>query len=89
MPTDSDINTCPHIALTDSNIEWDPRGVEMATNRPYGENAILVNVMMAGEKRRWVAVENESNLCLGSISSHLVPEIWYEILINYVTVKSF
>ena len=31
---------------------------------------------------------HESDLCLGSISSDLVPEICYERLINYVTVNS-
>ena len=45
--------------------------------------------MMAGEKRRQVAVEHKNDLCLGSIYSHLVPEICYERLINSVTVNSF
>ena len=44
--------------------------------------------MTAGEKRLRVVVEHDSDLCLGSISSHLVPEICYEMLINYVTVNS-
>ena len=76
------------MVLTDSEIEWDPHGAEMATNRPYGENAIRFNSMMAGDKRRQVAVEHESDLYLGSISSHLVPDICYEILINAITVNS-
>ena len=38
--TDAYINTCPHMVLTDIEIEWDPDGLEMATNRPYGDNAI-------------------------------------------------
>ena len=45
--------------------------------------------MESGDKRRRVAVEHESNLCLGSICRHLVPEVCYERLVNYVTVKSF
>ena len=45
--------------------------------------------MTEGEKRRRLVVEYESDLCLGSISSHLVPEICYEILINSVTFNSF
>ena len=85
--TDAEINTCPQMVITDSELEWDPHGVEMDTNRPYRENAIRVNAITVGEKRRRVEVENESNLCLGSIFSHLVPEICYEILINYVTVN--
>ena len=59
----------------------------MATNRPYGDNAIRVNAMTAGEKIRRVAGEHESNLCLGSVSSHLVPDLCYERLINSVTVN--
>ena len=43
---------------------------------------------MPGDKRRRVAVEHESNLCLGSICRHLVPEVCYERLVNYVTVNS-
>ena len=35
VPTDAEINTCPHMVLTYSEIEWDPHGVEMATNRTY------------------------------------------------------
>ena len=61
----------------------------MATNRPYGDNAIRVNAMTEGDKRRQAAVENERNLCLGSIYTHLVQEICYERLINSVTVNSF
>ena len=44
---------------------------------------------MPGDKRRRVAVYHESNLCLGSISIHLVPEVCYERLVNYVTVNSY
>ena len=73
VPTYAEINTCPHMVLTDSVIEWDPQLVEISTNRPYEDNYIRVNAITAGDKRRWVAVEHESDLCLGSISSHLVP----------------
>ena len=31
VPTDAEINTCPHMVITDSEIEWDPHGVEMGT----------------------------------------------------------
>ena len=27
VPTDAEINTCPHMVLIDSEIEWDPHGV--------------------------------------------------------------
>ena len=61
----------------------------MSTNRPYGDNAIRVNAMTEGDKRRQAAVEHERKLCLGSIYTHLVQEICYERLINSVTVNSF
>ena len=89
VPADAKINTCPHTVLTDSGIKWDPHEVEMTTNMPYGDNDIQVNAMKTGDKRRQVAVEHESDIHLGFISSHLVPEVCYERLINSVTVNSF
>ena len=44
------------MVLTDSEIGWDTNGVEMATKRLYGDNAIRVNDMKAGDKRRRMAV---------------------------------
>ena len=76
------------MVIIDSETESDSHGVEMASNRPYGDNDIRVNAMTAGDKRRLVEVEDESDLCLGSIYSHLLPYICYERLINYVTVNS-
>ena len=89
VPTDSEINTCPNMVLTDSEIEWDPHVLEMATNRPYGENYIRVNSMVEGDKRIKVAVEHESNLCLVSISSHLIPDICYERLLEMATKRPY
>ena len=40
VTTDSEINTCPHLVLTEKDLEWDPHDVEMATNRPYGDNDV-------------------------------------------------
>ena len=37
VPTDAEINTCPQMVLIDSEIKWDPHGVEMATNRPLND----------------------------------------------------
>ena len=73
VPPDAEINTCPHVVLTDSEIECDLHGVEIAANRTYGDIAIQVNAMMAGDKRRQVAVEHDIDLCFSSISGHLVP----------------
>ena len=60
----------------------------MAANRPYGENYFLVNAMTAGDKRLWLTVEHESDLCLRSISIHLVSEVCYERLVSSVTINS-
>ena len=40
VPTYSEINTCPYMVLIYIEIEWDPHGLEMATNRPSGDNTI-------------------------------------------------
>ena len=76
------------MVVIESETESDLHGVEMTSNRPYGDNDIKVNAMMAGDKRRLVEVEHESDLCFGSISSHLAPYICYERLIDYLTVNS-
>ena len=34
-------------------------------------------------------MEHERDLCLVSIYSHLIPDICYDILVNYVTVNSY
>ena len=60
----------------------------MATNRPYRENYVQINSITEGDRRQQVEVEHESDLCLGYIYIHSVPEICYEILVNYVTVNS-
>ena len=75
------------MVITDSEIEWDQHELKIATNRPYGYNAIRVNAMTSGNKRQRVAVEHVSNLCLVSIYSHLLPEMCYERLINSINVN--
>ena len=50
VPTDVEINTCPHMVHTDSEIDWGSHELKMATNRPYGENATQVNAMTSGKK---------------------------------------
>ncbi len=37
-PSDNKINCCPLIVLTDSELQWDPSGVDMHCNRPYRDN---------------------------------------------------
>ena len=51
VPTDAEINICPHMVLTASDLEWDPHDVEMADNRPHGYNAVQVNDTRTGDKR--------------------------------------
>ena len=58
LPTDAEINTFPHMVLTDSETEWDPHEVEMAANRPYGENVVQLNATTEGEKRLRMEVEH-------------------------------
>ena len=38
VPSDEELESCLHIVLTDGEIGWDPNGVEMSRNRPYGDN---------------------------------------------------
>ena len=40
VPNNDEKHTYIHMVLTDSEIEWDPHGVEMTTTRTYGENYI-------------------------------------------------
>ena len=40
VPTDFEVNTCPHMVLTDRELEWDPHDFKMAANRPYGDNYV-------------------------------------------------
>ena len=52
VPTDSELNTCPHIILTGSDTEWDPQGVVMNSNRPYGDNDARISATNAGESEK-------------------------------------
>ncbi|KAL7525647.1 hypothetical protein ACHAWF_001448 [Thalassiosira exigua] len=35
-PTMDEIETHPHIVLTDREVPWDPMGIDMNADRPYG-----------------------------------------------------
>ena len=85
IPTNDELNDLPHIVLTDGDSEWDPHGMEMNSNRPYGEVQVQeVAVQRENKKRRHVPVENESDLCLGSISGAHVDDIRYERIVKMV-----
>ena len=36
--SDEELESYPHFVLTGGEIEWDPNGIEMSSNRPYGNN---------------------------------------------------
>lgn len=99
VPTDEELEKCPHVVLTDGEVEWDPHTVEMASDRPYGDvnegggtNIRAVTRELKAvqrrnrEKHETTPVEHESDICLGSISRSLVPELLYERLIANVKV---
>ena len=90
VPTDDELETCPHIVLTDGDVEWDPNGVKMTGNRPYGDNTevTIQEVTRENKRRRAVPIECESDLVLGSISRSLVPDSMYERMVASVRVSS-
>ena len=89
MPTDDDLENCPHVVLTSDELEWDPHTVQMDGHRPYGDNALAtVNaVKTENNKHRRTPMESESDLCLGSISSIFVADTMYERLVSSVRVS--
>ena len=88
VPTTHELEHCTYIVLTDDAIEWDPNNIEMSSNRPYGDRHATINqVKLENQRRREVQVEHESDLCLGSISRSLVPDLLYERLISSVNIE--
>lgn len=87
-PTGDDLNRYPHIVLTDGELQWNPAGVRMNSNRPYGDNfAQVESVRRENGRRRDVPVEHESDLVLGSISGSFVADDCYERLVSSVRVS--
>lgn len=86
MPTIEEIERFPHIVLSDGDNEWDPKGVEMRDDSAYhsGEHIRISEARIERDRRSLVPVECESDLCLGSISDHLVPDRLYERLVSSV-----
>ena len=88
VPTDDDLESCPHIVLTDGEREWEPNEVEMSGNRPCGDN--VTSTVQAARRvckqRTMAPVEYESDLVLGSISNSFVIESAYECLVSSVWV---
>ncbi|KAL7538438.1 hypothetical protein ACHAXR_011703 [Thalassiosira sp. AJA248-18] len=89
VPTDDEMDYCKIITLTDGEIEWDPQQVDMNGDRPYGDyNTARINeVQIENDRRREIPVEHETDLCLGSISRSLVPDMLYERLLASVKVE--
>lgn len=89
VPTDEEIEKYPHIVLTDDEMEWDPTGVEMRDDSSSNGNTIRIQQAWTERERRChVPIEYESDLCLGSISDHLVPDRLYERLVNSVHISN-
>ena len=88
MPTIEEIERFPHIVLSDGDNEWDPKGVEMRDDSAYhsGEHIRISEARIERDRRSLVPVECESDLCLGSISDHLVPDRLYERLVSSVRI---
>ncbi|KAL7535922.1 hypothetical protein ACHAXR_008768 [Thalassiosira sp. AJA248-18] len=90
VSSDDEMDTCKLITLTDGEIEWDPQQVDMNGDRPYGDyNTARINeVRIENDRRREIAVEHETDLCLvGLISSSLMPDMLYERLLASVKVE--
>ena len=90
MPSDEDLESYPHVVLTDNETMWDPMGVKMAGDQPYGDNDKVVVQQVKREnnkQRRATHYDCESDLVLGSISESLVPDLLYERLVASVRVR--
>lgn len=87
LPTNEELEQCKHIVLTDDQTEWDPQGVEMRDDRPYADSIRISEARAERDRRSFVPVESESDLCLGSISDHLVPNRLYERLVSSVHIS--
>ena len=42
VPSDEDLESYPHVVLTDGETEWDPMRVRMTGDQPYGDNDEIV-----------------------------------------------
>ena len=90
VPSDEDLESYPHVVLTDDETEWDPMGVKMAGDRPYGDNDEVVVQQVKREnnkRRRATHYDCESDLVLGSISESFVPDLLYERLVASVRIR--
>ena len=38
VPSDEELEQCPHVILTDGDLEWDPNLISMSRDQPYGDN---------------------------------------------------
>jgi hypothetical protein len=90
LPTIDEIDRYPHIVLSDGDNEWDPKGVEMRDDGHHGgfdDHRRINEARIERDKLSLVPMEFESDLCLGSISDHLVPDRMYERLVSSVHIS--
>ena len=87
-PTMDEIEMHPHLVLTDGGVPWDPTGVNMNADRPYGGPMYddMRMIRQVQVRRLHAPIECESDLHLGSISTTLVPNQAYERMVARVRV---
>ena len=56
VPSDEELEQSPHIILTDDETLWDPAGILMSSNRPYGNNMEVI-VQQLQSKRELCKVQ--------------------------------
>ena len=50
VPSDQEVDTCPHVILTDGEREWDPSTVQMSGDRPYGDISTATELRQCRER---------------------------------------
>jgi hypothetical protein len=74
VPSDDELDSCPMIVLTDGDVEWDPRGVDLCKRGPATDVAVsrqLAAVTALTTGSCW----GETDLVLSSVSPALVPQV--------------
>ena len=88
VPSESEMQSCPKIVLTDGVLEWDPKNVVMSPNRPYGDpiEVDVRKVKTENQRRMNVACECETDMVLSSMPDYQPPDQLYQRLIESVNI---
>lgn len=91
VPTDYQLNNCPHIIMTDDK-EWDPQGIDMGHDRSRKDPDIgnLLSVKSISKKREreeYLGITGETDMILGSVCESLVPGRLVQNMISAVKVR--